>query len=176
LWIWGGVNCREERRPEQVRRRRFLLGPLFSFLFSLPVLFLFLFCFRFFYHCSVGNPLLHCHSFLPRRINPNGRRLVCWSRPSPNFSISSSPPQAPFFRLSTYLPMRHRLHRLAIFFAFALAILGQVSSLPTPAGSSTDTFYRRQAQGSPVSQSIVTQTVQTIQTCVLWLSSVGALN
>ena len=72
--------------------------------------------------------------------------------------------------------MRHPLHRLAIFFAFALVFLGQVSALPTLAGPSEVTFYRRQTQGSPDTGSIVTQTVQTIDTCVLRLSSVGALN
>ncbi|KAF8482783.1 hypothetical protein DFH94DRAFT_380725 [Russula ochroleuca] len=60
--------------------------------------------------------------------------------------------------------MRHRIPHLYLFLAVALTLLGQVSSAPTPPSFSTETLLRRQENGNPLTQTMVTQTVQTINT------------
>ncbi|KAI9509490.1 hypothetical protein F5148DRAFT_749296 [Russula earlei] len=60
--------------------------------------------------------------------------------------------------------MRCRIHRLAFSLAFALTLLGQASTAPAPRVPATEVFYRRQANGNPLTQTVVTQTVQTTQT------------
>ena len=135
--------------------------------------FLYCFCFCFssllFFYCSVGNSFLCSLPFiLSRRSQSNGRRLICWSRHSNHFNcfLFSSPPSV---LLLAYLPMRHRTHHQAILLAFILTLLGQALTAPSPLGSSTTTFYRRQAPGNAFTQTVVTQTVQTTETFVLSL-------
>jgi hypothetical protein len=71
----------------------------------------------------------------------------------------------------THLTMRHRISHLWLFLAFACTLLvGLVSAAPAPFDSSSaETLYRRQENGNPVTQPVVTQTVQTINTFVLSL-------
>jgi hypothetical protein len=75
------------------------------------------------------------------------------------------PPRS--FSPTTHLTMRHRIPHLWLFLAFACSLLvGLVSAAPTPLSSSTETLYRRQENGSPITGTVVTQTVQTINTFV----------
>ncbi|KAI0298628.1 hypothetical protein BC826DRAFT_998440 [Russula brevipes] len=60
--------------------------------------------------------------------------------------------------------MRHRIHRVVLFLAFTSTLLGQAPAAPTPPGSRTELLHRRQANGAPPTQPIVTQTEQTIDT------------
>ncbi|KAH9961367.1 hypothetical protein BC827DRAFT_344945 [Russula dissimulans] len=59
--------------------------------------------------------------------------------------------------------MGHRTRRPIVFLALVLALFGQALAAPI-ARPATETFYRRQAQGTPLTQTVVTQTVQTTQT------------
>jgi hypothetical protein len=96
-----------------------------------------------------------------------GRRLFCWSRPSISLLYFPSPPHS--FG-PTHLTMRHRISHLWIFLPFAWSLLvGLASAAPAPLSSSSDTLYRRQENGNPITQPVVTQTVQTINTFVLSL-------
>ena len=100
-----------------------------------------------------------------------GRRLFSWSRPSISLVYFLSPPAAPVTLLlpPTHLTMRHRIPHLWIFLAFAWSCLlvGLASAAPAPFGSSsTETLYRRQENGTTITQPVVTQTVQTIDTFV----------
>ncbi|KAH9994919.1 hypothetical protein BJV74DRAFT_877589 [Russula compacta] len=80
--------------------------------------------------------------------------------------------------------MRHRIHRQAILLAFILTLLGQALTAPSPLGSSTTTSYRRRAPGNTFTQTVVTQTVQTIvtnagpvtETCTITLTPVSGPN
>jgi ABC-type bacteriocin/lantibiotic exporter with double-glycine peptidase domain len=75
----------------------------------------------------------------------------------------------------------HRIPHFWLFLAFAWSILvGLTSAAPAPAtllNSSTETLFRRQEDGNPLTQPVVTHTVQTINTyvffqgflCVCWL-------
>ena len=64
--------------------------------------------------------------------------------------------------------MRHRIPHLYLFLALAWSLLvGLASAAPTPLSSSTETLFRRQENGSPITGTVVTQTVQTINTFVL---------
>lgn len=78
--------------------------------------------------------------------------------------------------LSAYFPnpMGHRTRRPIVFLALALALFGQALAVPI-ARLTSETLYRRQAQGSPLTQTVVTQTVQTTQTSVLFSCLTGAL-
>jgi hypothetical protein len=64
--------------------------------------------------------------------------------------------------------MRHRIPHLLLSLAFAWSLLvGLAAAAPAPLNSSTETLYRRQENGSSITQPVVTQTVQTINTFVL---------
>lgn len=71
--------------------------------------------------------------------------------------------------------MRHRIPpHFLLFLAFACSLLvGLASAAPAPLNSSTETLYRRQENGNSITQPVVTQTVQTINTFVLSLSLMG---
>jgi hypothetical protein len=102
-----------------------------------------------------------------------GRRLFCWSRPSISlfsFPFLPAPATRHSFALLT-LTMRHRIPHLLLSLAFAWSLLvGLAAAAPAPLNSSTETLYRRQENGSSITQPVVTQTVQTINTFVLSLS------
>jgi hypothetical protein len=70
--------------------------------------------------------------------------------------------------------MRHRLAHLFLFLAaFVLTLLGQASSAPTHVGPTAETLFRRQENGNPLTQTVVTETVQTIETSVLLVLLMG---
>lgn len=83
------------------------------------------------------------------------------------FSFPHRKPSLVFAPLLT-LVMRHRISHLCLLLAFSCTLLGLLASAaPAPLGSSsTETLYRRQENGNPVTQPVVTQTVQTINTFV----------
>ena len=68
--------------------------------------------------------------------------------------------------------VRHRISHLCLFFLAFAWTLFLASAAPAPApvlaplGSSTETLYRRQENGNELTQTVVTQTVQTINTFV----------
>lgn len=100
------------------------------------------------------------------------KEAVVWSRPSISLVLLSFllPPLPPHSFVLTRLTMRHRIPHLWLFLAFAWSLLvGLASAAPAPVSSSTKTLYRRQENGSPITQTVVTQTVQTINTFVLSL-------
>ncbi|KAN0109277.1 hypothetical protein V8E52_009461 [Russula decolorans] len=81
--------------------------------------------------------------------------------------------------------MRHRIPHLLLSLAFAWSLLvGLAAAAPAPLNSSTETLYRRQENGSSITQPVVTQTVQTIntpsgpvtETCIVTLTPVTGNN
>ena len=75
--------------------------------------------------------------------------------------------------------VRHRISHLCLFFlAFACTLLlvsAAPAPVPAPLDSSTETLYRRQENGNELTQTVVTQTVQTINTFVfLFFSLMGS--
>ena len=62
--------------------------------------------------------------------------------------------------------MQHRIPHLYLFLAVALSLLGQASSAPTRPSFSMDTLVRRQENDNPLTQTVVTHTVQTVNTSV----------
>jgi len=161
----------EPRRPQHPRRTSFLWASLFSLLF---LLFLYRFFFIFALWATTAFSTLLTLSFHDALTQA---AVVSFTGAGPplfplTFSLSSLHRAL----LSTHLPnpMRGRTRRFIVFFTFALALLGLASAAPLAGHTTTETFYRRQAQGAPLSQTVVTQTVQTTQTFVLSLCLTGA--
>ena len=102
--------------------------------------------------------------------NRKGRRLFFWSRPSislVSFTFLTANPSLVLPLLLTLI-MRHRISHLCLLLALSCVLLGLLASAaPAPLrSSSTETLYRRQENGNPVTQPVVTQTVQTVNTFV----------